>query len=185
MEILDKEVLIENKNDYVQSFNKLIKKKKGKTEPNERITYIKSFVICITFSLVFMTFATTIILLAKDVKGVVPVFYPSTFVFAVLSVLCYVLVAIGLLLACKQGINKKVYILYVINAVLNIALLVFLRIFDFKIAGLFVSLFVFYFAFTLMNELKKVNASAFYMMFPYVLWTTFLLLCAYALVMLN
>ena len=185
MEVLDKEVVIENKSDYVQKFNTPIKKKKAKTAPNEKITYIKSFVLCIALSLVFMAIAITIILLAKEMMWTVPVFYPSTLVFAVVSAVCYALVTIGLLLSCKQGVNKKVYILYVINAVLNIALLTFLMIFGLKIVSLFVSLFVFYFAFTLMNELKKVNLIAFYMMMPYALWTAFLVACAYALVMLN
>ena len=185
MEVLDKEVVIENKNDYVQSFNTPIKKKKAKTAPNEKITYVKSFVLCIALSLVFIGTAIAVILSANEMEGTVPVFYPSTFVFVVVSVVCYVLVTVGLLLACKQGVNKKVYILYIINAVLSIALLTFLMIFGLKMVSLFLSLLVFYFAFTLMNELKKVNVTAFYMMLPYSLWTAFLVACAYALVMLN
>lgn len=188
MEVIDKENVIENKEDYVHSFkSKKIKRKKAKIEPNKKINYVRDFVLCIALSLIVVGVSVLIIILSDGWSEslVMPIFYPSTIWLIVITCICYALITVGLVLACKQGVNKKVYILYALNAFFNILLLLCLMVFRQSMIGLFVSLFVFYFAFVLYNELKKVNKTVLYMFLPYTIWTVFEVVCCYAIVMMN
>lgn len=188
MKVIDKNNVLEDKEDYVYSFNNPTTiNNKGKVKPSKKLTFVRDYVLCIGLSLFVVGISVFIVVLADGWSQslIMPIFFPSTLLVIAVTIICYALLMVGLLLACRQGVNKKVYILYGLNAIFNILLLLFLMVFRQSIVGLFMSLLVFYFAFTLYNELKKVNITAKYMFMPYIFWTIFEVVCCYSVVMLN
>lgn len=114
-----------------------------------------------------------------------PEFYPPSWLFGVMWSIIYALIAVGLASVLIKGGNKKVYILYIINGVLQILWnIVFFGNGNLAL-GVIVLTFLVIVAYLLLKELYAINKFAFYFTLPYFVWLLFAFALNYGIYFLN
>lgn len=184
-----------NKDELKIDKQKLIHKKRKKKETDTpKIIYpvvekknISPSIIIVLLGLILVGGTESMLILFSNYTTdiVLPVFFPSHIVSLIVAFVLYVLVTISLLLIAKTNLSKKIFVLYVINAVLNLLLILSVGIIKIWWLALLISLIILFFAFTLQNEFKKSNKYSYYVFIPYSIWTIFVVVCNYFVTMLN